>query len=44
VTWTIARTIASHVAKGSLVQLDDADHAMLTTHGEAVARTLAGRA
>jgi pimeloyl-ACP methyl ester carboxylesterase len=42
VTWTIARTLAAHLARGSLVRLDDADHAMITTHGEALARTLAG--
>jgi pimeloyl-ACP methyl ester carboxylesterase len=44
VTWTIARTITAHVAKGSLARLDGADHAMITTHGEALAQTLAGLA
>lgn len=41
-TWTIARTITTRVAKGSLQRLDDADHAMITTHGEALAQILAG--
>lgn len=41
-TWTIARTITAHVAKGSLLRLDDADHAMITTHDEALAQILAG--
>jgi len=43
-TWAIARTIVSHVPKGSLVRLEDADHAMITTHGPAVADILAGLA
>ena len=42
VTWTIARTLTAHVGKGSLVRLDDADHAMISTHGPALARILAG--
>jgi pimeloyl-ACP methyl ester carboxylesterase len=42
VTWAIARVIAAHVAKGSLIRLDGADHAMITTHDEALALTVAG--
>jgi pimeloyl-ACP methyl ester carboxylesterase len=41
VTWAIARAITTHVAVGSLVRLDGADHAMISTHDEALARTVA---
>lgn len=33
--------IASHVARGVLVKLDDATHALTTTHAEAVATLIA---
>jgi pimeloyl-ACP methyl ester carboxylesterase len=44
VTRTIAATITAHVRQGSLVTLDAADHAMIATHGPAVAEVLAGLA
>ena len=40
----ICARIASYVAEGSLVTLDDANHAMTATHAEAVAGLIAGLA
>lgn len=44
VTHKIARAIAAHAPKGSVLTLDTATHAMTTTHAEAVAHALAGLA
>jgi pimeloyl-ACP methyl ester carboxylesterase len=44
ITRTIALAITSHVPDGSLVTLDGATHAMITTHAEPVAVALAGLA
>lgn len=41
---TIAQAITTRVPTGALVTLDGADHAMITTHGEALARALAALA
>jgi pimeloyl-ACP methyl ester carboxylesterase len=42
VTWAIARTLGSGVPGGKVVELEGADHGMLATHAEALARLLAG--
>jgi pimeloyl-ACP methyl ester carboxylesterase len=44
ITRAIARAITTHAPKGSLVTLDGATHAMITTHAEPVAQALAGLA
>jgi hypothetical protein len=38
----LACAITAHVPKGSLVTLDGATHAMITTHAAPVAEALAG--
>lgn len=40
VTQQIAKTIAAHTPMGSFVSLENADHALTTTHVEAVAETI----